>query len=164
MTFDFIVYRDPIHYSSKPLIRVGRVEDSSSPTAGSIALMPVSSILADLSAIPGAIAIVVWSFFVLPWLPTLITVAAGFIDFVGGAEPAAFVEEVPFGTICSFDPVGSSVQIASAVCVLFGSPPYEVWMMGRERAAITSFDGNAQLSTCGIQCGKNWLGPGSGTD
>lgn len=98
---------------------VGRVEDSS-PTAGSIALMLVSIPLTFLSNL-GAIAIVVWSFFVLPWLPTLITVAAGFIGFslACGAGIAAFRRSSIWYSICSFGiPLVLVSRLVSAVCVL----------------------------------------------
>jgi hypothetical protein len=99
---------------------VGRLEDSR-PTTWSAALMLISLPMAFLSNI-GAIVIVAWSFFVLPWLPTLITVAAAFVGFslLWGASLAALRRSFLWYSICSSGiPLVLGLRFISSACVVY---------------------------------------------
>ncbi|WP_265947792.1 hypothetical protein [Dechloromonas sp. A34] len=58
---------------------VGRVEDTASSTFSNV--LVVASIPITFLSNLGLIVIAIWSFFVLPWLPTLGVVAGTFIGF-----------------------------------------------------------------------------------
>ena len=99
---------------------VGRVEETAT-SAGSNALVLLSIPLTLLSNL-GVIAIVIWSFFVLPWLTTLGVVAAAFIGFslVWGLFLARLRRGEKWLAVCAAGiPLVFSLRLICAACIVF---------------------------------------------
>jgi len=99
---------------------VGRVE-AGAPPASSNVLVILSIPITFLSNL-GLIVITIWSFFVLPWLPTLGVVAAAFIGFslVWGTVVATLRRSESWYSVVSVGvPLVFFLRLVCAGCVVF---------------------------------------------
>ncbi|MEY4978859.1 MAG: hypothetical protein RLZZ352_1129 [Pseudomonadota bacterium] len=104
---------------------VGRVE-ATAPSAISNTLVVLSIPITWLSNL-GLIVIAIWSFFVLPWLPTLGVVAAAFIGFslVWGTLVATLRRSESWYSIVSVGiPFVFFLRLVCAGCVVFLAVSY----------------------------------------
>jgi hypothetical protein len=99
---------------------VGRVE-AMAPSATSAVLVALSVPITFLSNL-GAIAVTVWSFFVLPWLPTLIVVLAAVVGFslVWGTLVAILRRSPSWESVVSAGvPLVFALRMLCAACVVY---------------------------------------------
>ena len=99
---------------------VGRVE--AAPPSALSNLLVVLSIPITLLSNLGLIVITIWSFFVLPWLPTLSVVAAAFFGFslVWGAVVATLRRSESWYFVVSVGvPLVLFLRLICAGCVVF---------------------------------------------
>lgn len=104
---------------------VGRVE-ATAPSATSNVLVLLSIPITWLSNL-GLIAITIWSFFVLPWLPTLAVVAAAFVGFslAWGATVATLRRGQHWETGVAIGiPLVLSLRLVCAACIVFLGAQY----------------------------------------
>lgn len=116
----FVAIATGVMQTSLDKAGVGRVE-AGAPSASSNVLVILSIPITLLSSL-GLIVITIWSFFVLPWLPTLAVVAAAFIGFslVWGSVIVALRRSESWHSVVSAGvPLLFSLRLICAGCVVF---------------------------------------------
>jgi hypothetical protein len=99
---------------------IGRVE-AMRPSRSSAALVMLSIPITFLSNL-GAIVITIWSFFVLPWLPTLAVAAATFVGFslAWGTLVATLRRSSSWNIVVSVGiPLVFALRLLCVACVLY---------------------------------------------
>lgn len=121
----FVAIAAGIMQASLDKAGVGRVEETA-PSRSSNVLVVLSVPITFFSNL-GLIVITIWSFFLLPWLPTLGVVASAFIGFslVWGTVLATLRRSQRWYSITSAGvPLVFSLRLVSGGCVVFLAVSY----------------------------------------
>ena len=121
----FLAIATAVMQASLDKAGVGRIE-ATAPSAQTSTLVVLSIPITWLSNL-GLIVVTIWSFFVLPWLPTLGIVAVGFVGFslVWGMLVGALRRRESWRSVVSVGvPLVFVLRLACAACVIYLAVSY----------------------------------------